>query len=192
MLKAVASQRELIKELLYSLSIRGLFSGENEYELELIKLLLKGVPPELERLVLLIGGGGDPEEIDSETLRAESGHFPNAVSVKDLVHLGQCVDTDTFKRYDYGADRNLEVYGMAQPPDYDISQITAPVALFACEGDTLSDLKDVAKLKGGLPNVVYYYEMGEDWGHAHYLLARTARTKYMPNLIKLLDKYSIC
>lgn len=186
LLKLVASKRVAIKDLLDSLSIRELLSDKDDFIVELLSNL---IPSDVICILVVIGTGGDPEEIESETIRAMAGHFPNAASTKDLVHLGQGVATDTFRKYDYGTERNMLVYGQANPPDYDISKITAPVALFASKGDRYSVIKDVAKLRNGLPNVVYYNELDEDWGHGHYLFAKTVRTKIVPNLITILDKY---
>ena len=42
---------------------------------------------------------------------------------------------DEFLRYDYGAIKNMEVYGTAHPPKVPLDQISIPTALFVGEYD---------------------------------------------------------
>lgn len=46
-----------------------------------------------------------------------------------LVSLGQ------FSEYDYGPVKNMKIYGSEEPPEYNISKITTPVALFYAKND---------------------------------------------------------
>lgn len=41
-----------------------------------------------------------------------------------------------FRRFDHGIVGNLLEYGSVNPPDYDTSKITAPMALFYSENDS--------------------------------------------------------
>jgi len=54
-----------------------------------------------------------------------------------LVHYAQGVNTGIFRMYNHGKERNLELYGQEEPPMYDFSKITAPVALYWGENDWL-------------------------------------------------------
>ena len=47
--------------------------------------------------------------------------------------------TDKFCRYDFGPEKNLEIYGQEEPPEYDVTQITAPVALYWSDNDWLAE-----------------------------------------------------
>lgn len=41
--------------------------------------------------------------------------------------------------YDYGLIENSRIYGQLTPPDYDLKQITAPMAFFKSQNDWLAD-----------------------------------------------------
>lgn len=45
---------------------------------------------------------------------------------------------ETFIKYDYGPQGNLEHYGQLTPPTYDLSRVTAPVYLFWGDNDLLT------------------------------------------------------
>lgn len=45
-----------------------------------------------------------------------------------------------FRQYDYGTIQNKRKYGQFTPPDYDMANITAPVALFYSEGDLFASV----------------------------------------------------
>lgn len=42
-----------------------------------------------------------------------------------------------FAQYDYGPERNKEIYGSEKPPQYNLSKILAPVAVYYGENDVL-------------------------------------------------------
>ena len=46
---------------------------------------------------------------------------------------------DKFCRYDFGPEKNKEIYGQDEPPEYDVTQITAPVALYWSDNDWLAE-----------------------------------------------------
>jgi len=45
---------------------------------------------------------------------------------------------ETFIKYDYGPQGNMEHYGQLTPPTYDLSRVTAPVYLFWGDNDLLT------------------------------------------------------
>lgn len=68
-------------------------------------------------------------------------NFPAGGSTKQIVHYGQEINSKKFRKFDYGVFNNLNRYGSIEPPDYDISKITAPIALFYSENDNLVGVK---------------------------------------------------
>lgn len=61
--------------------------------------------------------------------------MPRGVSYKTLLHLSQLGHTGKLSEFDYGPKTNLGVYGARIPPEYNLSLITAPVALLFSNGD---------------------------------------------------------
>lgn len=68
-------------------------------------------------------------------------NFPAGASTKQFVHYGQEINSQKFRKFDYGIVNNLNRYKSTEPPDYNISNITAPVALFYSDNDYLVGVK---------------------------------------------------
>jgi len=66
------------------------------------------------------------------------GHTPAGASTKTLLHFAQGVNSKKFRFYDYGEVENLQRYGQKDAPDYNLSQVTAPVYLLWGENDWLA------------------------------------------------------
>lgn len=45
-----------------------------------------------------------------------------------------------FRRFDFGMDHNLRLYKVAEPPMYNVSAITAPIALYYSQNDFFAAL----------------------------------------------------
>lgn len=84
---------------------------------------------------------------------------PCGSSVRSVHHFSQITKSNHFQRYDWGRIKNLAIYGKPWPPQYDLSRITAPVALYWDDGDVLATPRDVENLAGSLPNVVLNYKV---------------------------------
>ncbi|KAH9377201.1 hypothetical protein HPB48_017885 [Haemaphysalis longicornis] len=81
-------------------------------------------------------------------------------------------------------------YNMWQPPNYDLSRVTAPTAIFYSLNDWLSDTKDVRKLVYSLPNVVMTYQVADpQFTHIDFTLSLLASRFVYPTLLRLLNVY---
>jgi hypothetical protein len=67
------------------------------------------------------------------------GHFPSGSSTKNVAHFNQFIRQPDFKNYDYGAKKNIKIYGQKDAPHYDLSLITTPVHLYVGKYDRLAD-----------------------------------------------------
>jgi len=65
---------------------------------------------------------------------------PAGTSTKTIVHLAQEYNSGKFRQFDYGRAKNLQIYNASEPPDYNLANITTPVALFYAENDWLSSI----------------------------------------------------
>lgn len=73
-------------------------------------------------------------------------HSPVGLGWRCLVHYGQIIHHKAFQRYDFGKTKNNELYGQDTPPEYDLSKIAVPMALYQGDLDILSNPTDVAWL----------------------------------------------
>ncbi|CAL8103706.1 unnamed protein product [Orchesella dallaii] len=123
--------------------------------------------------VLFLVAGFDSDQMDSDLMPTIMGHVPAGASVRSLVHYAQGVMSGVFRKYDFGRATNLEVYGQVNPPEYDISKITAPVALYWGENDWLGVKSDVYRLAEQLPNIQRKYRINHDkYNHLDFLWAK--------------------
>jgi len=65
-------------------------------------------------------------------------HDPAGASTKTLMHFNQEIESGKFRQYDYGYEKNLLIYNATEPPDYNLANITVPIALFYSDNDWLA------------------------------------------------------
>lgn len=63
---------------------------------------------------------------------------PNTVGLKVLLHGAQNYRNCEFHKYDYGPEKNLELYGQQYPPLYNLQNIRAPLHIYYGEDDDLT------------------------------------------------------
>lgn len=117
----------------------------------------------------------------TERLLCGSGsHF-----LQDLDHYEQFIDYEHFGRFDYGTMGNLEHYGLELPPEYSLSELEIPTALFCGSKDTLAGPKDVERLKmdlKGNKHVVFSKEYEARPGEAARYMRLNAQMQF-PRLL---------
>jgi len=123
--------------------------------------------------VLFLAMGYNVDQMDTELLPVLLGHLPAGASARSLVHYAQGVNSGKFRKYNYPTKaKNMEMYGQETPPEYDISKITAPIALYWGENDWLGVKSDVYRLAELLPNLQRKYRAAHDkFNHIDFLTA---------------------
>merc|ERR1712002_337772 len=110
--------------------------------------------PEVCETQLFLFMGFDEAQFNMTLLSPFAGSPGRGTSARTMVHYAQSVNNKKFCKYDFGAAGNMEHYGQETPPEYDLSKVTAPVALFWGENDWMADPADVMELASGLPNIL--------------------------------------
>lgn len=106
-----------------------------------------------------------------------AANLPETTSVKTLLHYGQLVRNNRFAQFDNGEEGNVNAYGTAQQPDYDLTNTATPTALYYSDSDTFAAVKDVARLHEDLPNVIAYHRVDDDtFQHYDYTFAPDAKS----------------
>lgn len=91
--------------------------------------------------LLFLIGGYNSKELNESVVPVYTSNTPAGASTKQLIHYGQEINSANFQKFDYGLLNNLNRYGSAEPPSYNLNQITAPIALFYSENDLLAHVE---------------------------------------------------
>ncbi|XP_049870316.1 lipase 3-like [Pectinophora gossypiella] len=118
-----------------------------------------------------------------------ASHIPAGSSAKTFVHFMQGYVSKRFQRYHYyGGGKNTDTFGSPEPPEYNVSQVSAPVTLMCSEVDWFSGYEDVQTLRKFLPNIVNYVMFNKNMDFTHLEFVFGARVKALINdpVIRLL------
>ena len=75
-------------------------------------------------------------------------HIPAGTSTRPVIHYAQLHKKDNFVKYDFGSEEeNSQHYGSPIPPNYDLSKVSAPLALFFGENDDLATMTGTRPIK---------------------------------------------
>lgn len=113
-----------------------------------------------ENVIFFICGPEGPQ-LNKTRLPVLVSHTPAGTSVRNMVHYAQLVMSERFQKFDFGKARNQVRYGQDTPPAYNLSRVSAPVALYWSRGDWLADPKDVSQLRDRLPRLVLDFQVRE-------------------------------
>ncbi|CAH8651038.1 unnamed protein product [Heterobilharzia americana] len=115
-------------------------------------------------------------------------HTPAGTSVQNMVHYCQGIMTDRFQKYDYGTEKNLEVYGQPNPPLYDISKLKVPIVIYHGGHDWLASTKDIYKLINQINytvSSVHYFPL---YNHLDFVWGLNAADILYPSVLEQLSR----
>ncbi|XP_031342203.1 gastric triacylglycerol lipase-like [Photinus pyralis] len=133
--------------------------------------------------------GGYSPHFNTTALPAIIAEYPAGTSTRMIFHYVQLAISEQFQMYDYGIDENVKKYGTKTPSKYNISAITAPVALYYGGSDGLSTRSDVEVLIPQLPNLVEK-QFIKDYSHMDFQWAKNIVPVLHSKLIEIIKKYS--
>lgn len=130
---------------------------------------------------------GPSKNINDSRISVYTNHAPAGTSVKNLVHYAQSVENRKHQMYDYGK-HNMKKYNKTTAPEYDISKVQVPVALYWAKQDWLADPTDVEYIRKKIPNIVDDFDC-VDYNHLDFLWAVNANKILYERMMKLIKKY---
>ncbi|XP_020909772.1 gastric triacylglycerol lipase [Exaiptasia diaphana] len=138
---------------------------------------------------LFLIAGNDQKQLNETRVPVYVSHTPAGTSVKNVVHFAQLHNAKKFQMYDYGsADKNRQHYGQDTPPEYNVSKVAVPTALYWAGHDVLADPMDVKSLMPKLPTLTYN-KFIEAWEHLDFVWGMDATTEVYNDIIKhILEK----
>ncbi|XP_073956256.1 lipase 1-like [Choristoneura fumiferana] len=130
-----------------------------------------------------------PGSISIDSLKEALEHFPAGTSLKNLARYGQSVNGERYCKFDYGHEKNMEIYG-GDPPDFNLSAVSIPVVILQGKNDGIVDYSDVKWTIDRLPNVKEFV-MIEDplWNHLDMVIANKIPELLFPKILEYLLLY---
>ena len=116
-------------------------------------------------------------------------NFPSGSGYRCTVFYGQCVaNGGNFRKFDYGKDSNMAIYGQDTPPDFPIEDIDMPIAIFNGSLDSVVLEADVNTLIEKLGDNVVYHKVIEG-DHWTFSMAQDM-SWYKEDLVNVLQTYN--
>ena len=104
-----------------------------------------------------------------------------------MIHYAQSIQNKNFQKFDYGK-LNPSEYNQTVAPEYDVTKVQVPVALYWAKNDWLADPDDVNFLRKNVPKVVDDLDC-KDYNHLDYLWATNAREVFYDRMIRLMKTF---
>nr|CAD7440684.1 unnamed protein product [Timema bartmani] len=104
-------------------------------------------------------------------------HLPAGTSIYTFDHFAQIRKTGKFHHYDPSVAGKINKLKHLRMPEYDLSLVTAAVAIFYGQSDMMVDSVEVLKLSKKLPNVVTVHKVADPkFNHAGFITGKNVRT----------------
>lgn len=133
--------------------------------------------------------GPNTESIDVDFFYNIVAHVPAGTSKKNLIHFSQIGLCECLAAYDYGKEKNIQVYGTPAPPLYELEKVTMRAVMISGRNDRVSTIPDVQILCDKLPNV-QEWKILEDpmYNHLDHMWAKDAFKVVYPFVLETLAK----
>ncbi|XP_055585442.1 lipase 3-like, partial [Uranotaenia lowii] len=142
--------------------------------------------------VLFQLAGADPDQVELQIIPLLVGHTPAGASTKQIVHYAQGVRTAQFRRYDFGKIKNTFIYGMPEPPEYNLTEVRTPVVFHYGLNDYLADPEDVLQLGRALPNLIEHRQVQHNtFNHLDFLFAKDVRELLYGDIIQRILTWKV-
>ncbi|XP_014243862.1 lipase 3-like [Cimex lectularius] len=131
--------------------------------------------------------GEHRSNFDKNTIGKSASYLPTGTSIKTMDHLAHLYKSG-FRLYDYGKLKNLEIYGSDKPPFYPLERVTAPIALYYGDNDTLMNGRSAAELASMLPNLIINKMIADPkFTHMDFLFGINAKEMVYDDVINMLE-----
>ena len=137
-----------------------------------------------------------------KNLHVDLGFMPMIVrndcggtSTKNLLHWAQNMRSGSWRQFDYGEEKNMEVYGQKKPLEYNLESLktrlsNVPMMLFVGNNDVLVDLRDFQYLKDVLTKDTTMIKFIEDYNHLDYMWAVDANDYINSEILSFFENHA--
>ncbi|XP_036685023.1 gastric triacylglycerol lipase isoform X2 [Balaenoptera musculus] len=130
--------------------------------------------------------GFDNKNLNMSRLDVYLTHNPAGTSVQNALHWSQAVKSGKFQGFDWGTPtQNLLHYNQATPPNYNLTAMDVPIAVWSGDNDLLADPQDVDLLLPKLSNLIYHKEI-PTYNHLDFIWAMDAPQEVYNEIISMM------
>ena len=124
-------------------------------------------------------------------LFSEFLYVPAGTSSKNLRHWMQIYNTKRLAQYDYGKEKNSEIYGNEISPEYDLSkckEYKIKSLLYTSDKDPFSNIDDLNHLVKYLNKKYVDIRRMKNYNHMHFLWSEDAKDDIYIPIIQFLKE----
>lgn len=125
----------------------------------------------------IVGSNKFELQISKEALQFFQDFMSPVASSRQLLHFLQLHTSGKFLQFDFGVEKNLQMYNSQNPPEYDLDNVKVPTFLYSASEDLLTDPIDIKALQKRLPNVKQFHNI-QDWNHLDVMFGKNSRSLY--------------
>ncbi|XP_069696403.1 lipase 1-like isoform X2 [Periplaneta americana] len=130
---------------------------------------------------------GKSSQVDKKKVALMLAHTPAGASTRQVLHFAQLALSGEFQQFDFGEEKNMEVYGQTVPPVYDIRKVTTPVALYYSDNDKLAPYYNVKLIASVLPKVKSKFRVPlKAFNHLDFMWGSGANVLLYKEVIRLM------
>ncbi|XP_018010974.1 lipase member K [Hyalella azteca] len=170
----------------------GQFYHGNDFMMSLIYIACSDrskLRPICLRLIATIMGGMHSGYDGKDKLAFAMNSVLSGTSNKAAQHQAQINTSPVLRMFNYGAG-NMAAYGSEKPPAYNLSLVSAPVALFVSPDDRLMPIGGLESLKKSLTNVVVTHFIKQpDYGHMDLIFSDSAKELVYDHVLPLMKLF---
>ncbi|PSN46893.1 hypothetical protein C0J52_17567 [Blattella germanica] len=133
----------------------------------------------------------ETNNMDASILPQIMCYDPTGSSLGTFSHYLQLINSGKFCMYDWGKDKNLEVYDSVEPPEYPLEEITCPVYMIASQKDELATYTNVRRTCEKIgDNCELYVTPDSTLSHSDFLFSRQAPYEIYNIVIEYINRHS--
>ncbi|XP_027262562.1 gastric triacylglycerol lipase isoform X3 [Cricetulus griseus] len=137
---------------------------------------------------LFIMCGFDRKNLNVSPFDEYPGDNPAGTSVQNILHWAQVARAGRLQAFNWGSPfQNQLHYNQSTPPDYDVSAMTVPIAVWNGGHDITADPRDVSMLLPKLQNLIYHKEVPR-YKHLDFLRAMNAPQEVYNEIVSMMAK----
>ncbi|XP_001917644.3 gastric triacylglycerol lipase-like isoform X2 [Equus caballus] len=137
---------------------------------------------------LFIFCGFNYKNLNISRLDVYLSHNPAGTSVQNILHWTQAAKSGKFQGFDWGSPvQNMMHYNQPTPPNYNLTDMRVPLAVWSGGNDRLADPQDVDLLLPKLSNLTYHKKI-PSYNHLDFIWATDAPQEVYNEIISMMKE----